>query len=224
MQFFGEKYGDTVRVVQIGGHAGRFDGYSMELCGGTHVLRTGQLGFFKIVSEGAIQAGVRRVEAVTRLAAYEHVQHLLADRDTRVRALQREASDLKKQLEKDRAQALQREADRWLAALGLDQPFLIEIFPNASADYLQSLAQGLKGRQYAGVAVLLAPSAEAVAVQVYVGSQGSQRYHAGKLVQEICGWLGGKGGGRPDLARGAGKDPGQLDAVITRLREQLAQV
>ncbi|HEY0789787.1 MAG TPA: alanine--tRNA ligase [Chthoniobacterales bacterium] len=222
MQFFGEKYGDTVRVVQIGGHAGRLDGYSMELCGGTHVRRTGQLGFFKIVSEGAIQSGVRRVEAVTRLAAYEHVQHLLADRDARVQALQQEALEAKKQLEKERAQALQREANRWLAALDVAQPFFIESLPDASPDYLQTLAQGLKGRQYSGVAVFFSAAAQGIAVQVYVGSQASARYHAGKLVQEICGWLDGKGGGRPDLARGAGKDPGRLQEVMARLRERFA--
>ena len=82
--FFGEKYGSEVRVVQIGGNAGRLDGYSMELCGGTHVLRTGQLGLFKIVSEGAIQAGVRRIEALTGLAAFSHVQNQLNDRAKRI--------------------------------------------------------------------------------------------------------------------------------------------
>ena len=74
VQFFGEKYGAQVRVVQIGGSAGKLDGYSMELCGGTHVRRTGQLGLFKVASEGAISAGVRRVEAFTGLVAFHHLQ------------------------------------------------------------------------------------------------------------------------------------------------------
>src|SRR5439155_20371876 len=71
MQFFGEKYGDTVRVVQVGGHAGAFDGYSMELCGGTHTRATGEIGLFRIVAESAIAAGVRRIEAVAGLNAYD---------------------------------------------------------------------------------------------------------------------------------------------------------
>ena len=70
MQFFGDKYGDTVRVVQIGGHAGKLDGYSMELCGGTHTRATGEIGLFRIVGESAIAAGVRRIEAVAGLEAY----------------------------------------------------------------------------------------------------------------------------------------------------------
>src|SRR5678810_1131042 len=71
MQFFGDKYGETVRVVQIGGHATRLDGYSMELCGGTHTRATGEIGLFRIVGENAIAAGVRRIEAVAGLHAYD---------------------------------------------------------------------------------------------------------------------------------------------------------
>jgi alanyl-tRNA synthetase len=71
MKFFGDKYGDTVRVVQIGGHAQKLDGYSMELCGGTHTRATGEIGLFRIVGENAIAAGVRRVEAIAGLTAYD---------------------------------------------------------------------------------------------------------------------------------------------------------
>src|SRR4029077_6445197 len=112
MQFFGEKYGAEVRVVQIGGEAGRLDGYSMELCGGTHVLRTGQLGVFKIVTEGAISAGVRRVEALTGLVAFHHLQTQLDQKTTKIEELNRELLELKKALEKERAQILQREAEQ----------------------------------------------------------------------------------------------------------------
>jgi alanyl-tRNA synthetase len=220
MQFFGEKYGERVRVVQIGGNAGRLDGYSMELCGGTHVLRTGQLGLFRIVSEGAISAGVRRIEAVTGLASYDYVRHVVAEKETRLQALQQEVVELKKQLERERTQALQREANGILARLDLTRPVLVERVAQASGDLLQGIANALKARAYDGVAVLLAPGEAQVAVQVYVGPRAAQTYHAGKLTQEICGWLGGKGGGRPDLARGMGKEPGKVDEVLARLRKR----
>ena len=74
MQFFGEKYGDVVRVVQIGGRAGELNGYSMELCGGTHTRATGEMGLFRIVGESAIAAGVRRIEAVAGLQAYQKIR------------------------------------------------------------------------------------------------------------------------------------------------------
>src|SRR5206468_10653163 len=90
MQFFGEKYGSEVRVVQIGGHAGKLDGYSMELCGGTHVLRTGQIGLFKIVSEGAIATGVRRIDALAGLLAFWHLQTQLDPKSAKIDELNRE--------------------------------------------------------------------------------------------------------------------------------------
>jgi alanyl-tRNA synthetase len=221
MQFFGEKYGELVRVVQIGGNAGRLDGYSMELCGGTHVLRTGQLGLFRIVSEGAISAGVRRIEALTGLASYDHVQHVVTEKETRLQALQRENLELKKQIEKERAQVLQREANDVLARLDLARPVLVERVAQASGDLLQGIANALKAKGYDGVAVLLAPGDAQVGVQVYVGSRAAKEgHHAGKLTQEICGWLGGKGGGRPDLARGMGREPGKVDEVLAKLRKR----
>ena len=127
MQFFGEKYGAQVRVVQIGGHAGRLDGYSMELCGGTHVLRTGQLGLFKIVSEGAISSGVRRVEALTGLVAFRYLQTQLDQRSIKIEELNRELLDLKKALEKERTQTLQREAEQVVANLPTDQRTLVHV-------------------------------------------------------------------------------------------------
>ncbi len=224
MQFFGEKYGESVRVVQIGGNRHELNGFSMELCGGTHVTRTGQLGLFKIVSEGAISAGVRRIEAVTGLTAYDHVQALAADKDARVAALQKETLELKKELDRERAVALQRQANELLARFDLSKPALVETVPAASGDFLQTVAQNLKSKGYAGVAVLLGPGDAGVAVQAYVGVEAAARgLHAGKLVGEVCGALGGKGGGRPDLARGLGRDASKLDEVVTALRQRFGQ-
>ena len=115
MQFFSDKYGDTVRVVQIGGHPGSLDGFSMELCAGTHTRATGQLGAFKIVSEGAIAAGVRRIEAVTGLAALHYFHDQLATQTRRTEELEAKLTELSKAAEKDKAGALKKDADAFVA-------------------------------------------------------------------------------------------------------------
>jgi alanyl-tRNA synthetase len=219
MQFFGEKYGSEVRVVQIGGNAGRLDGYSMELCGGTHVLRTGQLGLFKIVSEGAIQAGVRRIEALTGLTAFSHVQNQLNDRAKRIDELNKELVDLKKAVEKERAHGMQREAEQFVATLPGTESSLVRVVDGATGDYLQTIANALKGKKFAGAAVLFGRDRGQIHVLAYVDQALIKRLQAGKLVQELTGMLGGKGGGRPDLARGVGKDESKLDAAKERAIE-----
>ncbi len=115
MQFFGDKYGDNVRVVQIGGHIGALDGYSMELCAGTHVRATGQLGAFKIVSEGAIAAGIRRIEAVAGLAALNYFQEQTAAQNKRVEELEAKLAEMHKAQEKDKAGAIKRDAEAFVA-------------------------------------------------------------------------------------------------------------
>lgn len=222
MQFFGEKYGAQVRVVQIGGHAGRLDGYSMELCGGTHVLRTGQLGLFKIVSEGAISSGVRRVEALTGLVAFRYLQRQLDQRSIKIEELNRELLDLKKALEKERTQTLQREAEQVVANLPTDQRTLVQVIDGASADQLQSVAGLLKAKGFSGIAVLFGKGSDQVHLLVTVDASLTGAFHAGKIVQELTGLLGGKGGGRPEMARGVGKDQTKLDLAKQRALELMA--
>ena len=164
MQFFGEKYGAEVRVVQIGGNAGRLDGYSMELCGGTHVLRTGQLGLFKIVSEGAISAGVRRVEALTGLVAFRHLQEQLDQRTAKIEELNRELVELKKAIEKERTLVLQREAEQVVGKLSVDKRAIVEVIEGATGDQLQLVANLLKAKKFAGVAILFGSSHEQIHV------------------------------------------------------------
>ena len=219
MQFFGEKYGAAVRVVQIGGHAGRLDGYSMELCGGTHVMRTGQLGLFKIVSEGAISAGVRRVEAHTGLVALHHLQAELDQRSSKIEALNHELLDLKKALEKERTSSLQRDAEVTVAELPIDQRRIVRVVADATGDQLQFIANLLKSRGFAGVVVLFGKTADQIHLLVSVDPLLVGEFHAGKIVQELAGILGGKGGGRPELARGVGKDQAKLDAAKQRAAE-----
>jgi alanyl-tRNA synthetase len=224
MQFFGEKYGAIVRVVQIGGEARRLDGYSMELCGGTHVRRTGQLGLFKIVSEGAISAGVRRVEALTGLVAFRHLQTQLDQKSMKIEALNRELLDLKKAQEKERTQVLQREAERVVTRLTPGQRALVQIIEEAAADQLQAVANLLKAKGFAGIAILFGKSAGQVHVLVTVDSSLTKLFQAGKIVQELTGLLGGKGGGRPEMARGVGLDQTKLHLAENRALELVAGI
>jgi alanyl-tRNA synthetase len=224
MQFFGEKYGAVVRVVQIGGGAERLDGYSMELCGGTHVRRTGQLGLFKIVSEGAISAGVRRVEALTGLVAFRHLQTQLDQKSLKIETLNRELLDLKKALEKERTQVLQREAERVAARWTTGLRAFVQIIDEAAADLLQAVANLLKAKGFTGIAILFGKSAGQVHILVTVDSSLTKVLQAGKIVQELTGLLGGKGGGRPEMARGVGLDQTKLHLAENRALELVAGI
>jgi alanyl-tRNA synthetase len=224
MQFFGDKYGAEVRVVQIGGAPGRLDGYSMELCGGTHVLRTGQLGLFKIVSEGAISAGVRRVEALTGPVAFRYLQTQLDQRATKIEELNRELLDLRKVIEKERTLSLEREAEQVVATLPASERRIVQAIDGAAADQLQIVANLLKTRGFSGIAILFGKGAEQIHLLVTVDPSLTGAFQAGKIVQELAVILGGKGGGRPDMARGVGKDQSKLDLAKKRALDLTAGV
>jgi alanyl-tRNA synthetase len=219
MQFFGEKYGNEVRVVQIGGQAGQLDGYSMELCGGTHVNSTGQLGLFTIGSEGAIAAGVRRIEALTGLSALDHLRQELRNQSSKLDSANQQLVDLKKSIEKERAQAFQREADQYARNMDLRSGRLVQSIDNVTGEFLQALATALKSKRFEGAAVLFGKQPDQIHVLAYVGSALSETLSAGKLVQELTALLGGRGGGRPDLARGVGKDVTKLAQAIERAKQ-----
>jgi alanyl-tRNA synthetase len=236
MQFFGDKYGDTVRVVQIGGHAGKLDGYSMELCGGTHTRATGEIGLFRIVGESAIAAGVRRIEAVAGLEAYRkandelHLIKTLAGKvnspvhelDKKIEALLAHQKELEKQLKS----AQQREAAG--TAKGLlakaetvkGVPTIIANISGADGDSLQTIADTLKS-QFKGVIVLGGAMNGAVALVANVSSEFTTKVQAGKIIQTIAPIVGGKGGGKPDNARGGGKDAGKLDEALAKAKTLL---
>jgi alanyl-tRNA synthetase len=222
MQFFGEKYGNIVRVVQIGGHAGQLDGYSMELCGGTHVSRTGQLGLFTIDGEAAIAAGVRRIEALTGLSALDYLRSQLQSQTDKLDSANQQLVDLKKAVEKERAQALQREADQYVRNLDLRSGRIVQSIDNVTGEFLQALATALKSRNFEGVAVLFGKQPDQIHVLAYISPGLTDARQAGKLVQELTAILGGKGGGRPDLARGVGKDISKLGPAIERAKQLVA--
>src|ERR1700751_3217260 len=198
MQFFGEKYGASVRVVQIGGAAGQLDGYSMELCGGTHVRRTGEIGLFVITTEGAISAGVRRVEALTGLTALQYLRAELEKEIKRADDLQKQLLDLRKTVEKERTQAMQREAEQYLSNFDLRSGKLVQSIENVTGDFLQAIAGALKAKKFDGLAVFFGKQPDQIHVLAFCGPSVMKDQPAGKLVQELTAILNGKGGGKTD--------------------------
>jgi alanyl-tRNA synthetase len=234
MQFFGEKYGDWVRVVQIGGERTGLNGYSMELCGGTHVRATGEIGLFRIAAESAIAAGIRRIEALCGLEAYRRageelhlIRSLSAKVNSPVGELERKLESLlaqQKELEKQLKAMQQKQAvevGRGLAAkartLGPAR-VIIEALGAVDGDFLQAVADGLRG-QFKGVVVLGGAANNAVALLATVSPEFTRQLQAGKIIQAIAPIVGGKGGGRPDNARGGGKDVARLGEALSRAAE-----
>ena len=236
MQFFGDKYGDTVRVVQIGGGAGKLDGYSLELCGGTHTRATGEIGLFRIIGESAIAAGVRRIEAVAGLSAYdvmkldrELIKHVAGRVNTPIHELEKKIESLlahQKAMEKEILIALQRNASNAASELlgsaltvnGI--PLITHNLGDAGGDFLQAIADSLKGR-FQGVVVLGGGSESSVTLIATVSADFTSKVSAGKIIQAIAPIVGGKGGGKPDHARGGGRDAGKLDEALAKAKSLL---
>jgi alanyl-tRNA synthetase len=236
MQFFGDKYGDTVRVVQIGGRAAKLDGYSMELCGGTHTRATGEIGLFRIAGENAIAAGVRRIEAVAGLTAYdvmkldrELIKTVAGKVNSPIHELEKKIESLleqQKALEKEVKLAMLRNASNAASEL-LERvhtvngiPLITHNLGDAPGDFLQAIADSLKGR-FKGVVVLGGASRGAVALVATVSPDFTAKVQAGKIIQQIAPIVGGKGGGKPDNARGGGKDASRLDEALAKAKSLL---
>jgi alanyl-tRNA synthetase len=236
MQFFGDKYGDTVRVVQIGGHAQKLDGYSMELCGGTHTRATGEIGLFRIVGENAIAAGVRRSEAVAGLEAYtlandqlRLLRSVAGQLNAPVAELEKKVESLlahQKELEKQLKSASQREAANNAKTLLAraetinGTPAIISNIAGADGDTLQTIADALKS-QFKGVIVLGGAANGSVSLIAAVTPDYTSKVQSGKIIQTIAPIVGGKGGGKPDNARGGGKDASKLDEALAKAKALL---
>jgi alanyl-tRNA synthetase len=233
MQFFGEKYGDRVRVVQIGGSPAALDGYSMELCGGTHTRATGEIGLFRVVSENAIASGVRRIEGLAGLEAYRRagedqqliqtiaarVNSPVGELDRKIESLLAQQKDLERllrALEQKQAAGTARELLGKARSIG-GIPAIIEKIDSVDGNTLQSMVNELKGR-FDGVVLLGGVSGGAVALVASVSNEFVGKVQAGKIIQQIAPMVGGKGGGRPDNARGGGKDPMGLDPALDKAR------
>ncbi|MEY4479780.1 MAG: alanine--tRNA ligase [Bacillota bacterium] len=232
MALFGEKYGDVVRVVQIGG-------YSLELCGGCHVQSTSQIGVFKIVSEAGIGSGIRRIEAVTGRNAYAYLEQQfdtlkqaaglvkanVADVPKRIEALQaqlkeveRENDSLKSKLSRIEASSL---TDSVREVAGV--PVLAAQVDAGDMDSLRQVADDMKGKIASGVIVLGSVAEDKVNLVVSVSADLVGRgFHAGKLIKEIATICGGGGGGRPDMAQAGGKDPSKLAEALAAVENLIA--
>ena len=237
MQFFGDKYGDVVRVVQIGGRAGDLDGYSMELCGGTHTRATGEIGLFRIVGENAIAAGVRRIEALAGLEAYRKATDELAlikllagkvnspvhELEKKIEALLEHQKEMEKQIKVTQQREASNAASRLLEEIQTvnGMPAIIHNLGGVDGDFLQAVADSLKSR-FKGVIVLGGGSHRgSVALIAAVTPEFTGRIQAGKIIQQIAPIVGGKGGGKPDNARGGGKDADKLDEALAKAKTLL---
>ena len=215
MQFFGDKYGDRVRIVQIGGRDKALDGYSMELCGGTHTKTTGEIGLFKIMRESAIAAGIRRVEAVCGQFAQEFIEK--QGEQERAEAEKAKAREMEKELAKQRQAAMQSQAPAIAEQLltKLQGKLLVSKLDDASAELLRAVVDALKPKLTSGVVVLGGTSEGKVSLICYVTPDlVKQGKHAGKIVGELAKICGGGGGGRPDLAQAGGKQPEKLGEAL----------
>jgi alanyl-tRNA synthetase len=223
MALFGEKYGEEVRVVTV-------PGFSRELCGGTHVGRTGEIGVCKIVNEGSISAGVRRIEAITgegalrqfqetsdavkRIAGMikasepeliEHVEKLVASQ----RALERQVEQLKMKVAQSAGGALEAQAKQVNGAR-----VLTARVDGLDRQQMRALADSLRNKWQSAVVVLASGEEGNVAILAAVTKDLTAKVHAGKLAGSVAAAVGGKGGGRPDMAEAGGKDASALDAAL----------
>jgi alanyl-tRNA synthetase len=231
MMLFGEKYGDEVRVLDIGS--------SRELCGGTHVQRTGDIGLFKIVAEGGVAAGVRRVEAVTGDNALAYLQSLESTVDTvagtlkvtpadvqprlaqvleQVRALEKEVAALKSKMASSQGDELLAQA---VDVKGLK--VLAATLHGADAKALRETMDKLKDKLKSAAIVLAAVEGGKVQLAAGVTSDATAKVKAGELVNFVAQQVGGKGGGKPDMAMAGGTEPGKLPSALQSVQAWVAE-
>ncbi|KWD54249.1 alanine--tRNA ligase [Burkholderia ubonensis] len=226
MALFGEKYGDEVRVLDLG--------FSRELCGGTHVSRTGDIGFFKIVVEGGVAAGIRRVEAITGDNAVRYVQELDARVNEAAAALKAQPSELTQRIAQvqDQVKSLEKELGALKSKLASSQGdelalqavevggvhVLAATLDGADAKTLRETVDKLKDKLKSAAIVLAAVEGGKVSLIAGVTADASKKVKAGELVNFVAQQVGGKGGGRPDMAQAGGTEPANLPAALAGVK------
>ena len=227
MALFGEKYGEEVRVIGMGG-------FSTELCGGTHVGRTGDIGFFKITAETGVAAGVRRVEAVTGAGAVEYVQAQTAQLAEAASALKSSPQELPARIAQvqDNVRALEKELARLKSKMASSQGddlarqavevkgimVLAVALDNADTRTLRETLDKLKDKLKTAAIVLGSSADGKVSLIAGVTADATGRVKAGDLVNFVAAQVGGKGGGRADMAQAGGTEPGKLPAALAGVR------
>jgi alanyl-tRNA synthetase len=237
LAFFGDKYGDEVRVIAMGANG---ENFSTELCGGTHVRRTGEIGFFKVVAESGIASGVRRIEAVTGEGALEYVQWLdgelasiatavrspVTEADQRinqileeVKAQEKEIARLKSRLAAGQGDELATQAVEMKSGLKV----LAATLDGADARTLRETLDRLKNKLKSAAIVLASVDDGKVQIAAGVTQDAVGRIKAGDLANFVASQVGGKGGGRPDLAMAGGNDPTRLPSALKQVQAWVAE-
>jgi alanyl-tRNA synthetase len=226
MALFGEKYGERVRVVTV-------PDFSVELCGGTHVAATGEIGLLKLVSQGGVAAGVRRIEAFTGPGAFRHVKHeeqVLAEAAERIKARPLELSERVEKLA-GTARELEREIQRLQGRLAagtleglLRQAVEVDgvrvvasVVDLREPKGMRELGDRLRDQLGSGVVVLANQAGDRVTWVTMVTKDLTPRLHAGHLARDLAKLTGGGGGGRPDVAEAGGKDPSRIPDALAKL-------
>ncbi|WP_322077792.1 alanine--tRNA ligase [Burkholderia cepacia] len=226
MALFGEKYGDEVRVLDLG--------FSRELCGGTHVSRSGDIGFFKIVVEGGVAAGIRRVEAITGDNALRYVQELDSRVNEAAAALKAQPSELTQRIAQvqDQVKSLEKELGALKSKLASSQGdelaqqaveiggvyVLAATLDGADAKTLRETVDKLKDKLKSAAIVLAAVEGGKVSLIAGVTPDASKKVKAGELVNFVAQQVGGKGGGRPDMAQAGGTEPANLPGALAGVK------
>ena len=234
MAFFGDKYGDRVRVVRIGD-------FSTELCGGTHIHQSGDIGLFRLSAEGGVSAGVRRIEAVTGATAFDvmraydavlsEVNGLLrstnedaADKVRRLlerqKELERQVAELKSQLGQNRVPELLGKARRNAEGASI----IVEKVEGLDARQLRETVDQLRQQLPGGFVFLACPGEKNVMLAAGAGSGLDGRYHAGDIIKQVAPTVGGGGGGRADFAQAGGKQPQKTDDALRMAREIVSRI
>jgi len=226
--FFGDKYGDQVRVVFVD------EKFSIEFCGGTHVKNTADIGYFKLVAEAGIASGMRRIEAVTGSGAdeilqsrYNEIERLskrlnVSDRDLyrKVEELLEEKKQLEKELSKFKLQSAASDLDSLVSqAQQVNGAKVVAAkMGAASADELKSIGDALRGKLGSGVGLLASAADEKVQLVCVVTDDLTKKISAGKIIGEVAKLLGGSGGGRPNMATGGGKDVAKIGEALQQVK------
>ncbi|MBC8737590.1 alanyl-tRNA synthetase [Paraburkholderia sp. MM5496-R1] len=226
MALFGEKYGDEVRVLDLG--------FSRELCGGTHVNRSGDIGFFKIVMEGGVAAGIRRVEAITGDNAVRYVQELEARVNAAAAALKAQPAELTQRIGQvqDQVKALEKELGALKSKMASSQGdelagqaieiggvhVLAATLEGADVKTLRETVDKLKDKLKSAAIVLASVEGGKVSLIAGVTADASKKVKAGELVNFVAQQVGGKGGGRPDMAQAGGTEPANLPAALAGVK------